>query len=222
MAETDRPDITPDAAAATPAGPRPPAAAQEELRVIDRRWWARPEGTGGDEPSARTSDKPTYVQDLEQRLAAKDEELRATISRYRDASAEFEQARVRFRRDVAKEVERGKRSILADLLDVVDNLDRAIAAARDASTGGPLLQGIELVRAQFLGKLEGYGIKTIDASGHAFDPAVHEAVTTVPVTDAGQDGQVVGVIRQGYTIGDDVLRPAVVAVAKLDNRGAPS
>jgi molecular chaperone GrpE len=79
-----------------------------------------------------------------------------------------------------------------------------------------------MVRAQFLAKLDGLGVKLIDAEGRAFDPSVHEAATTVPVTDAGQDGLVVGVIRQGYTMGDDVLRPAVVAVAALTNQGAPS
>jgi molecular chaperone GrpE len=222
MAETEIPGREPNAAASNPAGPRPPARSEDELRVVDRRWWARADGELADQHAAPTSDKPAYVQELEQRLAANAEELRTTISRYRDANAEFEQARVRFRRDVAKEVERGKRAILADLLDVVDNLDRAIAAARATSPGDALLSGIELVRAQFLGTLEGYGVKPIEASGQIFDPTVHEAATMVPVTDPGQDGRIVGVIRQGYAIGDEVLRPAVVAVARLTSEGAPS
>jgi len=82
-------------------------------------------------------------------MAAKDEELRATLARYREANAEFEQARARMRRDVAKEVERGARAVLADLLDVVDNLDRAIEAARAAGSDSALLQGVDMVRAQF-------------------------------------------------------------------------
>jgi len=192
-----------------------------EIQVVDRRWWARGDPAEGDS-GATTFEKPSYVRELEDRLAAKDEELRATLTRYREANAEFEQARLRIRRDVAKEVERGTRAILADLLDVVDNLDRAIDAARIRAAGSALLQGVEMVRAQFLAKLDGFGVKLIDAEGRAFDPSVHEAATTVPVTDAGQDGLVVGVIRQGYTMGDDVLRPAVVAVAAMTNQGAPS
>jgi molecular chaperone GrpE len=192
-----------------------------EIQVVDRRWWARADaGEGGS--GATTFEKPSYVRELEDRLAAKDEELRATLTRYREANAEFEQARVRMRRDVAKEVERGTRAILADLLDVVDNLDRAIDAARASAAGSALLQGVEMVRAQFLAKLDGLGVTLIDAQGRAFDPSVHEAATTVPVTDPDQDGLVVGVIRQGYTIGDDVLRPAVVAVAALTTEGTPS
>jgi len=194
---------------------------EPEIQVVDRRWWARRDAGEGNS-GATTFEKPSYVREIEDRLAAKDEELRATLTRYRDANAEFEQARARMRRDVAKEVERGTRAILADLLDVVDNLDRAIDAARASAPGTALLQGVEMVRAQFLAKLDGLGVKTIDTTRRAFDPSVHEAATIVPVTDPDQDGLVVGVIRQGYTIGDDVLRPAVVAVAACTTEGAPS
>lgn len=194
---------------------------QSDVRVVDRRWWARGDHAGS-APAAESFEKPSYVQELEARMAAKDEELRATLTRYREANAEFEQARARMRRDVAKEVERGTRAVLADLLDVVDNLDRAIEAAKAAGSGPALLQGVELVRAQFLAKLDGHGVRAIDASGHRFDPSLHEAATTVPVSDSARDGLVVGVIRQGYVIRDEVLRPAVVAVAAFENQGAPS
>ena len=194
---------------------------QSGIQVVDRRWWARGETAAGgaaDEPF----EKPTYVQELEARVAAKDEELRATLTRYREANTEFEQARARMRRDVAREVERGSRAVLADLLDVVDNLDRAIDASRANLSDSALLQGVELVRAQFLAKLDGHGVRPLDAVGRRFDPSLHEAATTVPVADPAQDGVVVGVIRQGYSIRDEVLRPAVVAVAAFENRGVPS
>ena len=83
---------------------------------------------------------------------------------------------------------------------------------------GLVLQGVELVRRQFLAKLEGVGVRAIEiASGAAFDPALHEAVTVVPTADAAQDGRVVGVIRRGYRVGADVLRPASVAVGKVSD-----
>jgi len=191
------------------------------IQVVDRRWWARGETAAGgsaDEPF----EKPSYVQELEARLAAKDEELRATLARYREANAEFEQARARLRRDVAKDVERGTKAVLADLLDVADNLDRAIDAARAAGSDATLLQGVEMVRAQFLAKLDGHGVRPLDAAGRPFDPSLHEAATTVPVSDPAQDGLVVGIIRQGYVIRDEVLRPAVVAVAAFENEGVPT
>src|SRR6185503_18191258 len=99
-----------------------------------------------------------------------------------------------------------------------DNLDRAIAAARASSrdaSADPLLQGVEMVRQQFLAKLEGFGVKRIDSDGAMFDPMLHEAVTTVP-GDASSDGRIAGVIAQGYRIGDEVLRTAMVAVHKAE------
>ena len=60
-------------------------------------------------------------------------------------------------------------------------------------------------------------MRRIDVGGAAFDPSQHEAVATVPARTPDEDGQVVGVVRQGYTIGADVLRPASVAVAKIQD-----
>ncbi len=60
-----------------------------------------------------------------------------------------------------------------------------------------------MVQRQFLGKLEGLGVRRIDVGGAAFDPSQHEAVATVPARTPDEDGQVVGVVRQGYTIGAD-------------------
>ena len=194
--------------------------AQPDIQVTDRRWWARGE-TAADADVDRV-EKPTYVQELESRMAAKDEELRATLTRYREANAEFEQARARLRREVANDVQRGTRAVLADLLDVLDNLDRAIEAARAAGSDTALLQGVEMVRTQFLAKLDGHGVRLVEAAGRRFDPSCHEAAATVPVADPSQDGIVVGVIRQGYAIRDDVLRPTVVAVASFANQGVPS
>ena len=181
------------------------------LRVIDRRWWAKGDtGEAAEAPSL----KPTYVEELERRLAEKDAELQATIARYRGAAAEFDEARARLRKEVARDVERGRRTLLVELLDVVDNLDRAIEAVRETGAAEAFGQGVELVHQQFLAKLEGFGAVRIAALDRPFDPALHEAVTTVPVDDPALDHVVVGVIRHGYAIGDEVLRPALVAVGR--------
>ena len=186
------------------------------VKVVDRRWWANQDSAAAQSGPA-TSLKPTYVEDLEQKLADKDRQLQDAIARYRGASAEFEESRLRLRREIGKEIERGRREILADLLDVVDNLDRAIDAAKSNTAGNQLdalLQGVEMVRRQFLAKLEGFGVKRIESEGQPFDPLVHEAVSAVPASSPEQDNTVVGIVRHGYRIGDEVLRPAAVAVAK--------
>jgi molecular chaperone GrpE len=178
------------------------------VKVVDRRWWARGESSEA-EPSPAT--KPSYVEELEQRLAEKDRLLQGYVEQYKTATAEFEQARLRARREVNREIERGKRTLLLDLLDVVDNLDRAIEAASTGAADGALLAGVKMIRDQFATRLEAHGVKEIAAVGQPFDPQVHEAVTMVPSDD---DERIVGVVRRGYRIGDEVLRPAQVAVGK--------
>ena len=109
--------------------------------------------------------------------------------------------------------------MLAAFLDVVDNIERAIEAARLAAdenpTTGRLVEGVELVKQQFLSTLQGFGVKSIVAAGQRFDPNLHDAVSTVPVDQPEQADVVIDVIKVGYAIGDDVLRPASVTVGKL-------
>jgi len=182
-----------------------------DLKVTDRRWWARGEENAdtAEEPKL----KPTYIEELEARLATKDAEIQQLLTKYRGAADEFDQARARLRKEISKDVERGRRQMLISFLEVLDNLDRALAAAGDRSSD-PVVQGVALVRQQFLSTLEGFGVMRVDPLGQPFDPSRHEAVSTTAVPAGVSDGQIVGVIRPGYVMGDEVLRPAMVAVAR--------
>ena len=182
------------------------------VKVIDRRWWANQ--SDPDREDTRGAGKPAYVEQLEQQIAEKDKQIQEYLSKYRQASAEFEDARLRLRREISKDVERARRDVLAEILEVVDNLDRAIESARGGASHEALVQGVEMVRRQFLAKLDTFGVKPIDVANQPFDPNVHEAISSVPAESPEQDGLVVGTVRAGYRIGDDVLRPAAVAVAR--------
>jgi molecular chaperone GrpE len=186
------------------------------VKVVDRRWWARDPSTSDTGEAEAASRKPSYVEQLEQQVAEKDRQIQEYVAKYRHAASEFEDARLRLRREVSKDIERARRDVLADLLEVVDNLERALDAARQSPSADALLQGVEMVRRQFLSKLENLGVTQIASSDATFDPKMHEAITTVPATSADQDGKIVGVIRPGYRIGDEVLRPAAVAVAQAE------
>ena len=189
------------------------------VKVVDRRRWAHGEEATADPGPAQ---KPSYVEELERRAATAEEQAKEYLSKYRQASQEFEDARARMRKELSKDAERTRRDVLVSLLEVVDNLDRAIDAAKvpgkDASEAlakvARLLQGVEMVRQQFLAKLDGFGVRRIETLGAAFDPLLHEAVTSVPAPDASDEGRVLGVIAHGYRIGDEILRPALVAVGK--------
>ena len=186
---------------------------ESELKVVDRRWWAR--GNSDDANEETTERTPTVVDDLERHVAQLQEQLVAVRGEYRRAADEFDQARARIRRDIGREVERGRRAVLAEMLEVLDNLDRAIAAARRSSatdTSETLLRGVELVQEQFLARLHALGVARLVAVGTPFDPQQHEAVSMVPVDDPAQAGLVVAVSKEGYVIGEELLRAASVAV----------
>jgi molecular chaperone GrpE len=180
-----------------------------DLKITDRRWWARgDDGTTAEEPRL----KPSFVEELEARIAVKDAELQQLLVKYRGASEEFEQARARLRKELSKDVERGRRSLIVSFLEVLDNLDRALDAASDR-TDDPVVNGVALVRQQFLTTLEGLGVTRLEPIGQPFDHVLHEAVATVAAGADTAPGMIVGIVKPGYLIGDDVLRPAQVAVA---------
>jgi molecular chaperone GrpE len=182
--------------------------------VVDRRRW-RDDGAVNPEAAPPASLKTSYVEELEQKVAASDKAAQEYLTKYRQASQEFEDARARMRKELGKDAERSRREVLVSLLEVVDNLDRAIdAAEQSGASDEPLLQGVRMVRQQFLGKLEGFGVSAVDAGTGRFDPELHEAIAAVPTSSPSEDGTIVGVVRRGYRIGDEVLRPALVAVAR--------
>jgi molecular chaperone GrpE len=189
---------------------------EPQLRVVDRRWWARGGSADSDTDDGRAR-KPTFVEALEQQLADRDALLQRLRDDHRRANEDFEQARIRLRRDVGRDVERARRAILTEFLEVLDNLDRAASAVRDPAADREqavdrLARGVELVREQFLAKLQSLGVTRIEALGQQFDATRHDAVTTTPVDEADREGTVVDVVRPGYAIGDDILRPASVVV----------
>ena len=126
--------------------------------------------------------------------------------------AELEKAKTRIERAARREVELEQSKLLRDLLEVVDDLDRAL----DSSGGADSLSaGVEMVRGHFLDKLRAHGVEVSDDVGRPFDPAEHEAITTIEVSEPGQDGRVLQVVLPGYRLRGDILRPATVVVGKL-------
>lgn len=123
---------------------------------------------------------------------------------------ELDAARARLERDNARVQQENRDRLLADLLPVLDNLDRAIAAGKVGSDD----QGVRLVRAQLEGVLRGYGLERFDAVGERFDPRRHEAVAVVELAQPELDGTVVAQWQPGYRIGDRLMRPAKVQVGR--------
>jgi molecular chaperone GrpE len=183
-----------------------------EMKVTDRRWWVKNESADGESAAEEPKLKPRYIEELEAQIAAKNEQIQELLTKYRSASSEFDDARARLRKEVTKDVERGRRSMLISFLEVLDNLDRALGAA-EGKSGDPVVEGVALVRQQFIATLEGLGVKRVDPLGQPFDPSIHEAITSMPAPAGTAPNTVVGVIKPGYLINDEVLRPAGVVVS---------
>ncbi len=143
-------------------------------------------------------------------------ELSAETDRARIARAlrDLEAAQARVERDARRVSTETQGTLIAELLPVLDGLDRAILASQHARTASGLVEGVRLVRAQLERVLQGYGMVRIDAAT-TFDPRVHEAVCVAPVSTRADHGKVLEELAPGYQFGDRLLRPAKVVVGRL-------
>lgn len=183
--------------------------------VTDRRSSVRQEEGGEEAPEEyRGPRAPTYVEELEGKLAANDQRLRELIASYKKLQGEMDGFRARLHRDLERRVEQEKASLLAPFLSVIDDLARALAAAEAADDFAPLREGIELIRSQVREQLAKNGVVAIEAVAQPFDPETHEAVEVVPVQDPGQDGVVLKELAKGYMLHEQLVRPAKVAVGR--------
>lgn len=128
-------------------------------------------------------------------------------------TAEFENYRKRTDRERATLSESAAASVIEELLPLVDDLERALNA--DAGTDGSdaYRRGVELIHRQLMEILRKRGVKPIDAVGADFDPYYHQAVVHEPA-EGRRDGEIIEEFRRGYTLGDRLLRPSMVKVAK--------
>ncbi len=146
-------------------------------------------------------------------VRAKLEATESELSNYKLKLADFDNARKRMLRDAEVERRYAAEPLARDLLAALDNLDRALDAAKRAGDTGPLVTGVSATASQFLDVLKRYGIVRIECvPGTGLDTNLHEAVMQQPGT-AFAPGQVVQVLQNGFMIHDRVLRPASVIVA---------
>jgi molecular chaperone GrpE len=134
--------------------------------------------------------------------------------------ADFENYQKRAQREQAQERRYACGPLAADLLQALDNLERATIAARQAGEEGPLVQGVAMVQNQLLDVLRRHGVTRIEAEGRPFDPNLHEAVMQQPSAEHPPH-TVVQVFEQGYLLHDRVLRPSRVAVSTRPEGAKP-
>jgi molecular chaperone GrpE len=146
----------------------------------------------------------------EQRIAALEAEKGDLRDRMLRIAAEFENWKKRSRKEQSDAESKGREAVLKDVLEVIDNLERAVTAG--TTDVQALVQGVNLVLRLFQSKLERNDVRPVEAQGKPFDPRLHDAISQVPSADVAP-GTVIKELQRGYRIGERLLRPASVVVA---------
>ena len=189
-----------------------------QVKVNDRRRFT-PDGEPVPEQEAATPDAGEAAPEasapdprdatIAQQAGRIDELMRSYAALIEDGKA----GRARLEREKTRVLEAERAQVAQALLEAVDELERALDAAGDAS--GPLVDGVRLTLASLAKKVSDLGAQRIQVVGLRYDPHLAEAVDLVPVSDVSQEDVVVQEVRAGYRIGDRVLRPARVRVGRL-------
>jgi molecular chaperone GrpE len=177
----------------------------------------RPAGPVSDTSPAPTgagpaSSPPTgdeLEKDVTALLSKAEEERDEYLELAQRTKADFENFRKRMTAEVEAAQVRGKVSVAREVIDAVDNLERALEAADD---GEGLASGVEMVLGGLRETLARNGVEAVDPKGERFDPNRHEALSTQPVEGA-ESGTVVEVLQKGYVLGEQLVRPARVVVS---------
>lgn len=173
--------------------------------------------------AAATDETAFEEQDIEAmrtRLQAMERELEEQRNLYLRTLADFQN----YRRRQQDEMERGRlrllEALMEELLPILDNFERALQAAEATRELEPLLEGVRLTERQIKALLARYDIHPIEAVGQPFDPNLHEAIQRIE-TDEYEDGIIIDEVERGYRIGERVLRPSRVIVARRPEQPTP-
>ena len=170
---------------------------------------ASPSNSGGEAAGSALD-----LEELRQRLEAKELEAKENYDRFLRQTAELENYKKRMAREKAEAIRYANESLVKDLLPLLDNLERAFDYAKGGGNEKPLLEGIEMVLKNFLEVLGKHGVTQISTVGEMFNPEKHEALTQVE-SKAHEPNTVIEEHHKGYYLLERLLRPAQVSVAKL-------
>jgi molecular chaperone GrpE len=182
---------------------------RQPFQVIDRRPFANLDGLPLQAPAEEKPRYPTYVEELLGRVSETQRRFEEMKSQMQQ---EVDRTRARLHADFERRIQLEKRDLILPLLEVLDNLERALAAAGPVGKTDTLREGIEMTAGLFRSKLQALGVEAIEVLNRPFDPHEGQATDTVQVSSPELDGIVVEELARGYRIGDRILRPAEVRV----------
>ena len=168
-------------------------------------------------PDASAADAPPTLEQQIEQLEKLEKEKRDLHDRLLRTAAEFENFKKRTKKEADEASTRGREQLLKELLPAIDNLERAL---KHAPPGDPLAVGVQQTEKLLLQALEKFGVVRFPSVGKPFDPSIHDAIQQVETSDH-PPGSVAQEFASGYMIGQRLLRPAMVAVAKAPPGDTP-
>ena len=161
----------------------------------------------------KTKKEDTELKTLKKELEKKEQAIDDYINHIKRAQADFENYKKRTEKEREQASQREIEKLVSDLLPILDNLGRALAASKKNHDLESLISGIEMTQKSLCGILEKEGLKEIDSLEKEFDPNLHEAMMTIESKDQ-KDNTVCEELEKGYTFKDKLIRPAKVKVTK--------
>ncbi len=180
------------------------------FQVIDRRTFANIDEMQLNDIPEPAPRYPTFVEELMARVTETERKFEEKKKEMREETAKV---RGRLQADFERELQLEKRKLVLPYLEVLDNLERALANATERDSR--LREGIEATARLFRSALQSQGVESIPLLGEAYDPNVSEAIGLIEVSDPAQDGIVLEEVLCGYRMGEQLLRPARVRVGTL-------
>ena len=191
-----------------------PSAPASEAASSDAAGHAGENDTTDAPPEAAEAPAETEApEDLASQLEKAQAEAQEHYERFLRTAAELDNFRKRKEREVSDLRKYANQNLLRDLLNVVDNLERAIGATRDPGSTDGLVEGVDMTLKELLKIFENNGVKPIQAINQPFDPNLHEAVMQEENAEVPEN-TVVRELQKGYQIHDRLLRPAMVVVSR--------
>lgn len=185
----------------------------DDERVVDKRAAARMNHEAEQNGESKRRDGETEPKEAiagNEALANSEAKAEAYYKNWQRSAADFANYKKRIEQDRGEMARLAKAALVINLLPIFDDLDRAASTVDSHLAGLNWVQGVLAIHQKFSHLLEAMDVKEISAAGEPFDPAQHEAIGHQP----GDEGKVIHVAQKGYTLGDKVLRPAMVIVGK--------
>jgi molecular chaperone GrpE len=190
---------------------------QEPIEMVDRRRArmaaeaAANDGAGTAEAEAAN----TAAGDESVELAAEREKAETYYKNWQRSAADFINYKRRVEQDRSENARLANAAMVINILPVFDDIDRAVSTVDANLAGLNWVQGVVAIHRKFSQLLDSMGVTEIESAGQPFDPSKHEAIGQAP----GEEGKVLHVVQKGYSLGDRVIRPAMVIVGQGASSG---